>query len=141
MAKSLCKYRRVEIADQFAKISSLVSEPRFVCSSCARAASDKAYLCKPTALKGRPAAKAPEPSPAQALAAPVNNRPEAVLPAGSGTGSTVQLPVPLTKKQAQKIKQLAKKKNKRLNKAAKAVQRYEKALAKAKKRQEPGIQG
>lgn len=50
MTKSLCKYRRAEISDQFALISQIVSEPNYICSSCTRVASDKAYLCKPSAL-------------------------------------------------------------------------------------------
>jgi len=142
VAKSLCKYRRVEIVDQFATISKIVSEPKFVCSSCARSASSKDYLCKPSALtRARPLAailattsevtnkmakvsELPVPSPAaqtQLAAVAVVEQEEAVaLPA-------------VTKKQVRKLKKLAKKKNKRLKKAARAVQRYDKALQKAKK--------
>ena len=50
MVKSLCKYRRAEIADQFATITKIVSEPKFICASCTRVASDKDYLCKPSRL-------------------------------------------------------------------------------------------
>ena len=49
MAKSLCKYRRVEIAAQFSTISRIVSTANYMCSSCTRVASEKAYLCKPSA--------------------------------------------------------------------------------------------
>ncbi|GHA61205.1 hypothetical protein ACFFLZ_19405 [Photobacterium aphoticum] len=63
MAKSLCKYRRVELADQFATISQIVSVPNYMCSSCARVAAKKAYLCKPCALS-RPAAVSAVPLPA-----------------------------------------------------------------------------
>ncbi|MGF1715210.1 hypothetical protein [Photobacterium chitinilyticum] len=142
MAKSLCKYRRVEIADQFATISKIVSEPKFVCSSCARSASNKDYLCKPSALartrtlaaistatseatqKMPPVSELPMPSSVaqtQLAAIAVVEQEEAVV-----------LPT-VTKKQVKQLKMLAKKKNKRLKKAAKAVQRYDKALQKAKK--------
>ena len=125
MAKSLCKYRRVEIADQFAKISRLVSEPRYICSSCARSASDKAYLCKPSALSAREATKGKETT---ASCRPVNP-----APPGRSEGEEAMPPLAATKKQLKQLKKLAKKKNKRLKKAAKAVQRYEKALKKANK--------
>ncbi|MCW8331118.1 hypothetical protein MD588_20180 [Photobacterium sp. SDRW27] len=142
MAKSLCKYRRVEIADQFAMISKLVSEPKYICSSCARSASDKAYLCKPSALKARPPVAVPTVAD-KASAAPGNVATVSKLPAPSPTvqahlaavsvseqeQAAVQPTV--TKKQAKQLKKLAKKKNKRLKKAAKAVQRYDQALQKA----------
>lgn len=137
MARSLCKYRRVEIADQFAMISKLVSEPKFICSSCARSASDKAYLCKPSALKARTltavsavtAKVATEVSelPAPTPAAQAHLTAIAVIEHEDAVAHPT-----VTKKQAKQLKKLAKK-NKRLKKAAKAVQHYDRALQKAKK--------
>ena len=127
MAKSLCKYRRVEIAAQIAAITCIVSAPKYICSSCARAASDKAYLCKPSAIslkRGQPAnvlpalisteADRPPPTP---LLAPVNQH------AVEGTK--------LGKKKSRKLKKLAKKKAKKLKQATKALKRYNAALGKA----------
>ncbi|UXI01234.1 hypothetical protein [Photobacterium sp. TY1-4] len=135
MAKSLCKYRRAEIADQFAVISRIVSEPKFVCRSCARSASEKGYLCKPSSLQlPKPITKAPRPAPVPA--APVVASPALALASSHGHRESMvpaELAVSLGKKQIRKLKKLAKKKNKRLKKAAKAVKRYEKVLAKAKR--------
>lgn len=50
MTKRLCKYNRVEIADNLNVIHSLVLQPKFLCRSCARSSSDKQSLCKPTAV-------------------------------------------------------------------------------------------
>lgn len=139
MAKSLCKYRRVEIADKFAVISKIVSEPQFVCSSCARVASDKAYLCKPSALKVRKAVKAESAVAEDDKLHKVGDHP-ALTPAAQAHLAAIDLieheeivarPT-VTKKQAKQLKKLAKKKHKKLKKAAKAVQRYDKALQKAK---------
>ncbi|KJG35798.1 hypothetical protein UA32_18995 [Photobacterium angustum] len=147
MAKTLCKYRRAEIVDQFATISKIVSEPNFMCSSCTRVASDKEYLCKPSrltnAVKAAPrVAKLsipPEPQPMMAMKTPnVHN-----LPAPTAVGqSYIEMvavveeealaPDSLKLKQAKKLKKLAKKKNKQLKKAAKTVKKFEKQLKKAK---------
>lgn len=48
MAKSLCKVSRHDI--KAGKIHQLVSNPEFVCGSCARVSSQKNTLCKPTSL-------------------------------------------------------------------------------------------
>ena len=90
MVKFLCKYRRAEIAAQFAKISLLVSEPRYVCSSCARSASDKAYLCKPCALS----VKGKEATSRQPL--------HPTAPDGS-EGDGAMPPLPVKKKQAKQL--------------------------------------
>lgn len=50
MAKRLCKYRRVEISLQIGELTKLVSEPKFICQSCARVAASQSVLCKPSAL-------------------------------------------------------------------------------------------
>ncbi|MDO6708273.1 hypothetical protein [Photobacterium sp. 1_MG-2023] len=52
MSKSLCKYRRAEISDKAAAIGALVSQPRFLCRSCARVSNTKGALCKPMGLPG-----------------------------------------------------------------------------------------
>ncbi|WP_318478906.1 hypothetical protein [Photobacterium leiognathi] len=149
MAKTLCKYRRAEIADQFATISKIVSEPNYMCASCTRVASDKEYLCKPSrltsAVKAAPRRVAklavpPVPQPTVITAPPnIHN-----LPAPTAVGqSHIEMvsviaeealePDSLKLKQAKKLKKLAKKKNKQLKKAAKTVKKFEKQLKKAKK--------
>ncbi|UTV27684.1 hypothetical protein [Photobacterium atrarenae] len=137
MAKSLCKYRRAEIGDQFAQISRIVSEPKFVCRSCARSASEKGYLCKPSSIQlpkpSTPAPKAGLSTSAAVASVPAAAPVVALQPALDGAESGLALPASLGKKQRKKLKKLAKKKNKRLKKAAKAVKRYEKALHKAKR--------
>lgn len=50
MAKRLCKLRRHDIADSLGEISRLVSEPQYLCRSCARSSSEKSSLCKPLAI-------------------------------------------------------------------------------------------
>lgn len=128
MAKSLCKYRRAEIGDQFVQISRIVSAPKFVCRSCARSASEKGYLCKPSSIQlpkgGSAVAKAGAPVSASVVALAAQEVAESPLADRSAS---------LGKKQRKKLKKLAKQKNKRLKKAAKAVKRYEKARYKAKR--------
>ncbi|AWK83062.1 TPA: hypothetical protein ACX6QF_002474 [Photobacterium damselae] len=149
MTKSLCKYRRAEISDQFALISQIVSEPNYICSSCTRVASDKAYLCKPSALSQHKVLLNPAPLAITGLATAealiVDNNIEA-LPQPSAVGqarletlAAAQAEPELEVQEqecvvtkAKKLKKLAKKKAKLLKKTAKAVKKYEKALAKAK---------
>lgn len=137
MAKSLCKYRRAEIGDQFVQISRIVSAPKFVCRSCARSASEKGYLCKPSSIQlPKPSVPKAGLSTSAAVASGSGAAPVpvvALLPALDEAESGPSLPASLGKKQRKKLKKLAKKKNKRLKKAAKAVKRYEKALYKAKR--------
>jgi len=144
MAKSLCKYRRVEIADQFAMISKLISEPKYICSSCARSASDKAYLCKPSLLKTTTLTAVSVVAPRvlmESREAVRGSEPPVPMPAAQAHLAIIEViddeeamaPQTVTKKLAKQLKKLAKKKNKRLKKAAKAVQRYDQALQKAKK--------
>jgi hypothetical protein len=52
MARTLCE-RRQKTKKELAIYAELVSEPRFVCSKCGRAAVKKKYLCR--ARKARPA--------------------------------------------------------------------------------------
>jgi len=127
MAKSLCKYRRIEIAAQIAAITGIVSAPMYICTSCARVANDKAYLCKPSAISlkrvqpanvipAKIAAEADPTPPIQSLV-PVNQH--AVEGARLG------------KKKTRKLKKLAKKKAKKFKQATKALKRYNAALEKA----------
>ncbi|MGF1693318.1 hypothetical protein [Photobacterium kagoshimensis] len=121
MAKSLCKYRRVEIADKIAIISKIVSEPNYMCSSCARVASDKVYLCKPSAL--------------------VSQTRLAKVQSAASMSTTVPEMTVLTESQPEqdlgkKVTKLAKKKAKRLKQAAKAVKRYNRAVKKAQQKEE-----
>ncbi|UTT85912.1 hypothetical protein LZI70_06610 [Vibrio pelagius] len=50
MAKRFCKLNRRDITEHLGEIHRLVSEPKFVCRSCARSSADKANLCKPAAI-------------------------------------------------------------------------------------------
>ncbi|MGF1686905.1 hypothetical protein L4C36_09450 [Photobacterium japonica] len=149
MAKSLCKYRRIELADQFDAISQIVSVPNYICSSCARVASKKVYLCKPSALP-HTAVHAPLPSvvsptglpvltSAAMEAAPVASAVHEVVTTHddswaveAGSDVTETLSSHASRKQIKKLTKLAKKKRKMLKKAAKAVKRYEKVLGKVK---------
>ncbi|MFA0055531.1 hypothetical protein [Vibrio echinoideorum] len=50
MAKRFCKLNRRDITEHLGEIHSLVTQPKFVCRSCARSSADEANLCKPTAI-------------------------------------------------------------------------------------------
>ena len=50
MAKRFCKLNRRDITEHLGEIHSLVTQPKFVCRSCARSSADQANLCKPTAI-------------------------------------------------------------------------------------------
>ena len=153
MAKSLCKYRRVEIAAQFSTITRMVSTANYMCSSCARVASEKGYLCKPSALK-RPAemAHVVKPSLSAVETATVAKLPKsAPMPRGAAQvaalATELDTPDPViashptvaisrkeAKKKAKKLKKLkklAKKQKKQFKKAMKTTRRYQKALQKA----------
>lgn len=154
MAKSLCKYRRVEIAAQFSTISRMVSTANYMCSSCARVAVEKSYLCKPSALK-RPAEMAhvvkPNLAAVEAVAvktatvseltnlSPLSPAPVLATELDTPTSVIASHPAVTASrkaakkkaKQLKKIKKLAKKQNKQLKKAIKATRRYHKAMEKA----------
>ncbi|MGR5080434.1 hypothetical protein [Photobacterium swingsii] len=122
MAKSLCKYRRVEIADKIAIISKIVSEPNYMCSSCARVASEKVYLCKPSALVSQ--ARLAKVQPASSMSTIVPEMTALTEPEPQSDGDL-----------GKKVTKLAKKKAKRLKQAAKAVKRYNQAVKKAQKKE------
>jgi hypothetical protein len=48
--KTLCKWDKGEIKEDFERLGRIVSRPRFVCRDCARAASKKKWLCQPRAF-------------------------------------------------------------------------------------------
>lgn len=141
MVKSLCKYRRAEIADQFAMITKIVSEPTFICASCTRVASDQRYLCKPSRLINTTASIAPPSTPVMALAASVSSLSKPIA-TGVELGGVEMVTVVKQAEvledpnrlleQTEKLKKLAKKKNKLLKKAAKAAKKFDKQLRKTK---------
>ncbi|MNF09666.1 hypothetical protein D3C80_2103870 [compost metagenome] len=51
--KTLCEWRRNEIAFELKALRKIVKKPKFVCGKCARSANDKQYLCQPLRLKGK----------------------------------------------------------------------------------------
>jgi len=46
MAKSLCEREKL-LKKDFEAYAALVSQPRFICAACGRAANKKKYLCEP----------------------------------------------------------------------------------------------
>jgi hypothetical protein len=48
--KPLCKWDKVEIKENLKELKKLVSEPRFICRKCGRAAKKDDHLCKPEEL-------------------------------------------------------------------------------------------
>ena len=48
--KPLCKWDKEDIKDNFKELKKIVSEPRFVCRKCGRAAKKEENLCKPEPL-------------------------------------------------------------------------------------------
>ncbi|PSU82590.1 hypothetical protein [Photobacterium phosphoreum] len=153
MVKSLCKYRRAEIADQFATITKIVSEPKFICASCTRVASDKDYLCKPSRLTNAVVPTiapimTPMPASVMTLAASASPAPVIMnvhqLPMPTAVGqSRIEMVTVVEQTEVieqpdalldhtEKLKKLAKKKTKLLKKAAKAVKKFDKQLRKTK---------
>ncbi|MDX1617070.1 MAG: hypothetical protein R3300_22385 [Candidatus Promineifilaceae bacterium] len=49
--KSLCKWDKSDIRDDFEKLAKIVGKPKYACRDCARAARKKKYLCEPRRLK------------------------------------------------------------------------------------------
>lgn len=48
--KTLCDWSEKDIAKKLDELNAIVSDPRYVCRRCARAAGRKAALCKPKKL-------------------------------------------------------------------------------------------
>jgi len=43
--KSLCGYKKEDIANKLKKITKIVQKPKYICKKCARVAKGKEYLC------------------------------------------------------------------------------------------------
>ena len=50
MSKTLCEWKRKEIEQKTEKLAQIICPSNYVCKKCARSASSKKYLCKPTNL-------------------------------------------------------------------------------------------
>lgn len=50
MSRTLCEWKKHEIAEETAELAKIVCDPRFVCRKCARAAHKDKHLCKPIPL-------------------------------------------------------------------------------------------
>ena len=50
MTRTLCKWKKARIEDDFEAYKELVRKPKFICRKCGRAAADKKSLCKPAKL-------------------------------------------------------------------------------------------
>jgi len=48
--KSLCDWHKTEIEKHFSELVEIISQPRYLCKKCARAAKKKQFLCKPEKL-------------------------------------------------------------------------------------------
>jgi len=53
VAKTLCDWKKKEIERNRDLLTELVSQPRYLCKKCARAAAVSKVLCKPSSLKRR----------------------------------------------------------------------------------------
>ncbi|MCM8541734.1 MAG: hypothetical protein NE328_15805 [Lentisphaeraceae bacterium] len=50
MSKTLCKWGRKAIEDNFKEVTKIVANPRYLCKKCGRSAGSKKYLCKSTTI-------------------------------------------------------------------------------------------
>ncbi len=48
--ETLCDWSRKKIEKQFAELTAIVAQPKFICKKCGRASSEKKRLCKPAAI-------------------------------------------------------------------------------------------
>ena len=48
--KTLCKWKKDDLADDFSSLLEAVKGAKFVCMKCGRAAAAKKWLCKPKKL-------------------------------------------------------------------------------------------
>jgi len=53
ITKTLCSLGRDEIKENMAKITEIVSHPKFICRKCARVSQKKKHLCKPVKIKSK----------------------------------------------------------------------------------------
>lgn len=147
MAKRFCKLNRRDITEHLGEIHSLVTEPKFVCRSCARSSADQANLCKPTAIPPLGCQSKPiEEKMVCGLLAETLPKPEVTLVEVVDTpDSAVQMFDPSVVKKPSlkkaKLKKIMasngqKKELKRAKKAAKKQEKYNKKLAKMIKKQQ-----
>ncbi|MGB1974673.1 MAG: hypothetical protein ACPHQD_11560 [Vibrio toranzoniae] len=147
MAKRFCKLNRRDITEHLGEIHSLVTEPKFVCRSCARSSADQANLCKPTAIPPLGCQSKPiEEKVVCGLLAETLPKPEITLVEVVDTpDSAVQMFDPSVAKKPSlkkaKLKKIMasngqKKELKRAKKAAKKQEKYNKKLAKMIKKQQ-----
>ncbi|WP_192889693.1 hypothetical protein [Vibrio bathopelagicus] len=150
MAKRFCKLNRRDITEHLGEIHSLVTEPKFVCRSCARSSADQANLCKPTAIPPIDCQNKPvEEKAACGLLAETLPTPEvSLIEVMDSADPVVQIFDPATVEKADKValkkaklkKLMAvgddKAELKRAKKAAKKQEKYNKKLAKMIKKQQ-----
>lgn len=51
MKKSLCKWGKDDLKNNFDQMYDVVGKPKFICGKCARASRRKGTVCKPESLK------------------------------------------------------------------------------------------
>ncbi|MGF1814254.1 hypothetical protein [Vibrio splendidus] len=152
MAKRFCKLNRRDITEHLGEIHSLVTQPKFVCRSCARSSADQANLCKPTAIPPIDCQNKPvEEKVACGLLAETLPTPEVSLievmdsaepvvqifdPAVVATADKVALKKAKLKKLMAKASGDEKAELKQAKKAAKKQEKYNKKLAKMIKKQQ-----
>ena len=152
MAKRFCKLNRRDITEHLGEIHSLVTQPKFVCRSCARSSADQANLCKPTAIPPIDCQNKPvEEKAACGLLAETLPTPEVSLievmdsaepvvqifdPAVVATADKVALKKAKLKKLMAKASGDEKAELKQAKKAAKKQEKYNKKLAKMIKKQQ-----
>ena len=148
MAKTLCKYRRVDIADKVSDVCQMVSDAHFICLNCTRVAGDSTHLCQPNELSN--SVKATTLSTVN-LSDNISSQSTLIMDTSnihhiSSSAVAEQSDIEIRSlvrqeelspqlfkfKQMKKLRKLAKKKNKRLKKAEKAIKKFEKQLKKAK---------
>jgi hypothetical protein len=50
--KSLCSWKKEKIQEDFDTLTKIVMNPRYICTTCLRAASEERFLCRPHRLRG-----------------------------------------------------------------------------------------
>ncbi|WP_070970925.1 hypothetical protein [Vibrio sonorensis] len=145
MAKRFCKLNRRDIIANLGEIHSLVTEPKYLCRSCARSSSSKSSLCKPAAIppascQNKPLEQQKECgllAEALALSATENQVKEESIVVESlavdPQESLTQQAAPVNKKVLKKAKKTAKKQKKHLKKLNKVFKKQRKLLNKQKK--------
>ena len=131
MAKRFCKLNRRDITEHLGEIHSLVTEPKFVCRSCARSSADKDNLCKPAAIPPASCQSKPDAEKAACglLAETILRRAEPVAVHFIDPNEEAS-PTSLDKKSVKKAKKALKNQQKQAKKLAKVVKKQQKLLKK-----------